>query len=123
VGRSNDAICVVDATSGSNAAQTVDIQAAGNVDALELLSAWFNTSAGTATGEIDLFDGTVVQNIDTTVAVANYIFNTTLKPGKAMIISDAVAGGVNNRFRAVIGTAGVGNTSTVHIVYRALIQR
>ena len=100
----NDQIVSLTATSDANAAQTVDVAVLGNVDGIQPLAAWFyNSGAGTATGETDAFDGTTAVTIDSTAAVAEYTFNLGAK-GSQLIIADPAAG--NNLWRCVIGAGG-----------------
>lgn len=115
-----DCIVAITATSGANAAQTVDVAALGNMDAIQPVAAHFYTSAGTSTGETDHFDATTAVTIDSTAAVAEYTFNLGAK-GSQLLIADPVS--QNNQWRTVIGTAGAGNTSTLVLIYRAVLLR
>lgn len=110
----DDVTVDTDNASAANTAQTVDIDPL-NEAGLEVLSAWFYASAGTATGEMDFFDGTTAVTIDSTAAVAEYTFNMQAK-GNPFIVRAVDAGNVA---RFVIGAAGAGNTTTLKVVYRA----
>jgi hypothetical protein len=109
--------------SGSNAAQTVDVANNGQADAVEILNAWFVTSGGTATGNEGFWDGTTRVDIDTTAAVASYIFNLGTKglQNGPPTTQNSPIGTSNVRF--VIGAAGIGFTSTLYVVYRVRLIR
>lgn len=112
-----DPIVEVSSTSAANTAQTVDFRGETSDSQTEIIGAFFYTSASTATGEIDYFDGTTAVTIDSTAAVAEYTFNLGAKSPKELVASQG--GSVNLRVRFVIGAAGVGNTSTLVVQYRA----
>jgi hypothetical protein len=116
----NEVVVSTTQTSASNSAQTVELEPMGNVDFIELLSAWFYTSAGTATGTLVFTDDTGTATIDSTAAVGTYAFNLGAKGSRAVFPNQAQTA---NEISITIGTAGVGNTSTLLLTYRAGVVR
>jgi len=115
----DDAVVNVAATSAATTAQTVDIGTIGNVDGIQLLTAWFQTNGpSTATGNFGLWDGTLRTDIDITAAVAGYVFNPGIKD--SFEIADTI--GQGHTYRFVIGAAAAG-TTTLYVVYRARLIR
>lgn len=114
---SDDVTVTIQKVSTANAAQTVDIQNQAQSEfGVELLNAWFyNSGAGTATGNAGFWDGTTRVDFDTTVAVASYVFNVGAKGARTLSLASPL---FSTNFRFVIGAGGVGVTTTLYVTYR-----
>jgi hypothetical protein len=115
---SGDVVVAVTTTSATNTAQALVIPGVAQQDmACELLAAWFyNSGAGTATGTLQFTDGTTPVTIDTTAAVASYVFNLSAKGSRQTAVQTGF--GFIPQIRFAIGAGGVGITTTLIFVYR-----
>ncbi len=109
---------VQEATSGANAAQTLDVlfnsAGSGNYN-IELLWAGFNTTAGTSTVTLEYFDNNAAMVINTIgTAVASGSTSLDLFPKPAFALSNSLV----PKLRINAGAAGVGNSTRVYYVAR-----